>query len=371
MVKAKVKKWNKVPLEVSMHIRVLHQEFGWKVCDMQKKFKTIPRRTLSYHANIKLNENKIDKRKYNKGRPSKLSERDRRKIKRCIEAIRQYEQDPNFSIGRVQVMCGLETQCSTRTVNRAVQDMGYHYLNTRQKGLMSKKDHSIRVEFARKCAETVGPDLWLSKVSMYYDGVAFYHKKNPFDQAISPKKKIWRKRSEGLKMTAKGKKEGNNGKRVKLYVGISHGKGVVMCDQWDNDIKYNGESYKQFVIDNFPKVWKKCSNGRKKIVLQDGDPVQTSQQAYLGYKKVGCKIFSIPARSPDINPIENIFHLVRRKMAQEAIDRHIVSESYEVFAARVKHTIESMPIDVIDRTLESMAGRMQDIIDCKGIRIKY
>jgi len=268
-------------------------------------------------------------------------------------------------------MCGLETQCSTRTVNRAVQDMGYHYLNTRQKGLMSKKDHSIRVEFARKCAETVGPDLWLSKVSMYYDGVAFYHKKNPFDQAISPKKKIWRKRSEGLKMTAKGKKEGNNGKRVKLYVGISHGKGVVMCDQWDNDIKYNGESYKQFVIDNFPKVWKKCSNGRKKIVLQDGDPVQTSQQAYLGYKKVGCKIFSIPARSPDINPIENIFHLVRRKMAQEAIDRHIVSESYEVFAARVKHTIESMPIDVIDRTLESMAGRMQDIIDCKGIRIKY
>jgi len=30
---------------------------------MQKKFKTIPRRTLSYHANIKLNENKIDKRK--------------------------------------------------------------------------------------------------------------------------------------------------------------------------------------------------------------------------------------------------------------------------------------------------------------------
>ena len=37
-----------------------------------------------------------------------------------------------------------------------------------------------------------------------------------------PKAKIWRKRSEGLKLTQKGKKTGNNGRQVKLFVAIAY-----------------------------------------------------------------------------------------------------------------------------------------------------
>jgi transposase len=37
-------------------------------------------------------------------------------------------------------------------------------------------------------------------------------------------------------------------------------------------------------------------------------------------KKIGGKKFAIPPRSPDLNPIENIFHLVRRQLRYEAME---------------------------------------------------
>ena len=40
-------------------------------------------------------------------------------------------------------------------------------------------------------------------------------------EAIAPKSKIWRKCKEGLTMTYKGKKEGNNGRCAKLFAAIA------------------------------------------------------------------------------------------------------------------------------------------------------
>ena len=84
-----------------------------------------------------------------------------------------------------------------------------------------------------------------------------------------------------------------------------------MCEQWDPKVRFLGVHYKEFVKANFPKALEASTNPRNKLILHDGCPVQNSKQAQLGYSAVGCKIFSIPARSPDLNPIENIFHIVR------------------------------------------------------------
>ena len=176
---------------------------------------------------------------------------------------------------------------------------------------MSEEDKKVRVEFAKKCMARYNNDLWLSRVTMYYDGVSFYHRLHPYADSRAPRKKVWRKRGEGLQITAKGRKEGNNGTLVRLFVAISHGKGVVMCEEFNPEQKYNGENYASFVKENFPEAMQISSNGRNKLILQDGDPVQNSKKAKNAYTEIGAKIFLIPARSPDLNPIENIFHLVR------------------------------------------------------------
>ena len=305
-----VKSWKKVPLATSVRIRTLHQDFGMRICQIKEKFPNIPTRTVSYHAKLSVTDETVDRRKNNKGQPRKLSARDCRKLRKTVLNLRQ-QGNPNFTVPMLQRDSGLLGKCCERTINRELRNMNLKYLNTRQKGLMSNEDHKIRLAFARKCIKRFGDELWVSRVTMYYDGVAFYHKVNPYSQALAPKRKVWRTRGEGLVVTSKGKKEGNGGKCVRLFVAISYGKGVVMCEQWDPQLIFNGSNYKEFVNLHMPNTIAQSNNARNKLILQDGCPVQKSRQANLAYSCIGCKIFSIPARSPDLNPIENFFHLVR------------------------------------------------------------
>ena len=61
------KAWRKVPLKISMHIRVLHQDFDKKIGEIEKKYPEIPIGIISYHANKPISQEFADRRKYNKG----------------------------------------------------------------------------------------------------------------------------------------------------------------------------------------------------------------------------------------------------------------------------------------------------------------
>ena len=63
---------------------------------------------------------------------------------------------------------------------------------------------------------------------------------------MQPKAKIWCKRSEGLKLTREGRKTGNNGHQVGFFLVIAYGKGVIMCQQWDPEVKFIGRNNKEF-----------------------------------------------------------------------------------------------------------------------------
>ena len=50
---------------------------------------------------------------------------------------------------------------------------------------------------------------------------------------------------------------------------------------------------------------------------------------------VDARKFAIPARSPDLNPIENVFHNVKRQLQDDALSKRITKEPYSQFCARV------------------------------------
>ena len=241
LLAAMAKTWKKVPLKVSMHIRVLFQDYNWTVPEIRKKYPTIPTTTIRYHAKLNAVDETGDRRKSNPGRPRILKVHDIRQLSRKVKQLRTFD-DANFSAVKLRNLCGLPP-CSMRTVHRAMRrDLNLRFLNTRQKGILSDADRKLRVAFCKDCVRRVGDKLWLEKISFYYDGVSFYHKSNPFAEAVTTKAKIWRKPNEGLSMTRKGKKEGNNGKKVFMFVAVAYGKGVVMCEQFDPEIKFNGKT---------------------------------------------------------------------------------------------------------------------------------
>ena len=96
-----------------------------------------------------------------------------------------------------------------------------------------------------------------------------------------------------------------------------------------------------------------------------------SRSAKTAMDEVGCRMFGIPARSPDLNPIENIFHLVRKNIQKDALTKEIKKETFSEFSKRVQKTIKEFPVDIIDKTIDSMPKRIAKIVSSKGERTKY
>ena len=65
--------------------------------------------------------------------------------------------------------------------------------------------------------------------------------------------------------------------------------------------------FAEFVAEHFNSVFDNSANPPGKLFLQDGDPRQCSRVARKAMENLVCRMFAIPPRSPDINPIENIF----------------------------------------------------------------
>lgn len=362
------KSYRKVPLEVSVQLRVLHNECGLGVAELQKRFPGYPKTSIYRHMKKTIGDVTPDRRHHNKGAAPKLTARNVLSLKRGMSSL--MENVGTFSSTELQEECGLKQTCSNRTVRRTLKRLGYGYYQCRKKGQLTAEDLKKRVAFCKKCKK-LPENFWTEGISFYLDGTGWVHKTNPSKSSRTTRTRMWRKKGDGLKReyTAKGKKEGCEGRMARFMVAICHGKGVIKCHRYEG--KMNGEKFKEFVQGHFPEMFKMGNNSRGKLFLQDGDPSQNSKVVMDAVEKIPCQLFSIPPRSPDLNPIENIFHLAGKALKKDALNRNIVKETYEQFTDRIKHTLLNFSSDTISRTIASMSKRIDAIIKAKGQRIKY
>ena len=304
-----------------------------------------------------------------RGRPRKLNERDVRSLRRCVRQLRK--EQGNFSSSDLMKMAGIERKhICNRTVTKYLNEAGYKFLQARKKGVLTVRDTKKRNIFARNTKRNYPKELWTDKINFYLDGVSFCYKRNPMEQARSPRGRIWRKPGEGLTLccTAKGSKEGSGGKLVHLLVAITYKKGVIDCEQYE---KMNGKYFQSYVKRKFPQMFEMADKAPSRLWIQDGDPSQNCAAAKASFVELNAQLLSIPPRSPDINPIENLFHLVRKELRKQAIREDIRQESYEEFSSRVIDTIKSTSVDVINKIIDTMDHRMDLIIQNNGNRTKY
>ncbi|MEE8289558.1 MAG: transposase [Nitrosomonadaceae bacterium] len=367
-------KYNAIPLHASIYLRFLYQDLGIRGNSLtehlqRKGFPVYAQRSIFRHAKKPLFELKDDRRKSNTGRRKKLDSSATEKVIKALKELRKEEKD--FCSTHIQKRSGIsEKLVGNRTLRRCLNDSGYYYMQCRKKGLLNEDDLVKRLQFAHHHARFPAR-FWRTGISFYLDGTGWVHKRNPSDHAVTLRTRTWRKIHEGLKMdcTAKGKKEGVAGKMAKFMVAIAHGKGVIDAIHYSGNI--NGEKFAGLVRQHFPDLFEKSSNADRRIFLQDGDSSQNAAIAKRAMEDVRCWVFHIPAKSPDCNPIENVFHLVGKKIKKDGRDADITCESYEEFVSRCRDTLLSFPVDVIDRTIDSMPKRLKAIIAGEGQRTKY
>ena len=88
-------------------------------------------------------------------------------------------------------------------------------------------------------------------------------------------------------------------------------------------------NFLRHLFGNISKGGPKADGGR--LFVMDNDPSQTSRAAKLALEDIEGSFHEIPPQSPDLNPVENIFHLVKLYSDCEAICRNIVRESFDEF----------------------------------------
>ena len=126
-----------------------------------------------------------------------------------------------------------------------------------------------------------------------------------------------------------------------------------------------------FIHKPFEGAFEKSNSHKGKLFLQDGDPSQNSRKANNAMYKVGAKNVSIPVRSADMNPIENVVNYARTKLHEESLNRHITSENFEEYSTLVKKTLLSVTVEYINKTIESMDNRLSKVVKKGGKQIKY
>jgi hypothetical protein len=301
------------------------------------------------------------------GRPRKITPAMERHIIRQVKKLRLSE--GSFTIPRLMQVCGLcEDNISRRTLLNVLHRKGYKFRQTRKKGLVTLDDLQKRLLYAKKMSKRPA-NFWCQGVGFYLDAVSFAHKTNPLDQAKAPKARIYRQKGEGLAFgcTSKGKKEGTGGNYSKHIVAISYGKGIVLCEPYE---KMTGAFFAEFIHKHFQNAFT-VADKESDLFVQDGDPCQNSAIARGAMKKAKAELLKIPARSPDINPIENFFHLVSEKLRKDAILHQYTKESLAEFEARIIRTMKAIPQEMIDNTIASIKKRLLQIVASRGQRVKY
>lgn len=127
--------------------------------------------------------------------------------------------------------------------------------------------------------------------------------------------------------------------------------------------------FRNYLNITFGKAGPKA-NG-KRLFVMDNDPSQTSNKAFLALNEIEAELHRLPARSPDLNPIENVFHVLKRRLEHEAQEMTITTESFQHFKERVLRCCEDIDVATIDRTIASLPKRINSVIKTKGTRTKY
>ena len=237
--------------------------------------------------------NKDCKEHIRRGRPVKLSARDGRQLVRAIQGLR--EKEGNFSCRRIMQEAGISVKdVSVRTVSRFLNSQGYYYLQARKKGVLTVTDMKKRLQFARRMRKDYGADVWTKRIAFYLDCVSYVYKRNPLDQALAPKARIWRKRGEGLTTgcLAKGKKEGTGGRYVRLIVTISLDKGIIARYPYR---KMTGRLFANFIDEDFPGMFLQADKGGENLSVQDNCPCQNSVLPKAALRRTRQNLLKCPA----------------------------------------------------------------------------
>ena len=283
-----------------------------------------------------------------RGRKRKLSARATRNIVRSVNATP--------TITTKDILKDLESsgiKVSRQTVQRTLHENGLKGRRPRRTPLHTKKYLTARLQFAKTHVNSTesffSSILWTdeTKIELFGHMDASY---------------VWRKKGEAY-----------NPKNT--IPTVKHGGGSLMF--WGSFsasgpgslVKINGimkkEQYLEILQRNIRQGAEKLDLGLNWVLQQDNDPKYTAKIVKKWFQDNQIHVLEWPSQSPDLNPIENLWHKLKTEVKKRKPTNLKDLESYCI------EEWSKISVDVCKNLVDKYPNRLQAVIKNKGHAIDY
>ena len=284
------------------------------------------------------------------GRPPIISERDTRALLRLIEA--------NRKITLTQIQLSWPSKLSICTIRRIIHKLGLRSCHPRKKPHLNEKHKKDRLKWAME-RKNWGVEDW--KKIIWTDESSVEIGKN------STVVKVWRHRGEEWELSCLLPTFSSGRSNVMVwgcFVGDTIGPLTVIPRD-----KRTGVDYRDLILEgqlhNFYLSMYDIEDGV--FLMEDGAPTHRSKAA--GDWREENKIQSLPwpAQSPDLNPIENIWHTLKSRVNR----RPRIPKNEKELIIALQEEWKQIPQQYLSNTVASMPDRIKMVISHKGGPTSY
>ncbi len=223
----------------------------------------------------------------------------------------------------------------------------------------SKTGIRDRLEFAKR---------HLKKPSQFWNNILWTDETKINLYQSDGKRRVWRRKgtAHDPKHTTSSVKHGGGSVMAWACMAASGTGSLVFIDDVtaDKSSRMNSEVFRAILSAHIQPNASELI-GRRFTVQMDNYPKHTAKATKEFLKGKKWTVMQWPSQSPDLNPIEHTFHLLKTKLKGKCPKNKQELKTVAVEAW------QSITRDETQRLVMSMRSRLQAVIDCKGFATKY
>jgi len=284
------------------------------------------------------------------GRPRKTSKRTDRHLK-ISSSLNRKKTAP--ILRREMPLEDEKLPCSQRTVRRRLCEVGLNGRVARKKPLLKKGQKLVRKKWATKY-KTWTVDQWRK---------VLFSDESPFTLFQTEGHVYVRRRvGEELNENCLAPTVKHGGGKIQVWSCFSY-EGVGKLYQINGIM--DGKKYREILKNQMAPHLRRL--GQDFIFQHDNDPKHTSKVAKNYLKNAHFVVLDWPSQSPDLNPIENLWRVAKKRMQDNPIKATSLSHLFEL----AKQAWESITLDEIHKIIDSMPQRIKAVLKARGGHTKY